>query len=102
MTPDVPPGNLPKRHSRHIDFIHMSSHEMNEAILAAIVQGSDDAIFSKTLDAVITSWNPGAERLYGYSAAEAIGQPLSILLPEDRPDEINTIMARIRQGERVE
>jgi two-component system CheB/CheR fusion protein len=80
----------------------MSSHEMNEAILAAIVQGSDDAIFSKTLDAVIMSWNPGAERLYGYTAAEAIGQPVSILLPEDRPEEIKSIMARIRQGERVE
>jgi len=74
----------------------------NDAILAAIVQGSDDAIFSKTLDAVITSWNPGAERIYGYKAEEVIGQPVSILVPADLPDDVYAIMERIKSGERVD
>jgi diguanylate cyclase (GGDEF)-like protein/PAS domain S-box-containing protein len=74
----------------------------NDAILAAIVQGSDDAIFSKTLDAVITSWNPGAERIYGYKAEEVIGQSVSILVPADLPHDIYTIMERIKSGERVD
>lgn len=92
-------GALPQRMP---DPTHMITHNNDEAILAAIVQGSDDAIFSKTLDAVITSWNPGAERLYGYKAEEAIGQSVSILLPADRPDDVKSIMGRIKQGERVE
>jgi diguanylate cyclase (GGDEF)-like protein/PAS domain S-box-containing protein len=73
----------------------------NDEILAAIVRDSDDAILSKTLDAVITSWNPGAERMYGYTADEVIGQPVSILVPTNLADELASIMARIRMGERV-
>ncbi len=69
--------------------------------LAAIVHSSADAIISKTLDGIITSWNPGAEELYGYTAAEAIGQPLSILVPPDHRDEISVILDRIKCGERV-
>src|SRR5205085_6802330 len=57
------------------------------ARLAAIVESSDDAIMSKDLDDLITSWNPGAERLYGYSSEEAIGKPISILIPRDMPHE---------------
>src|SRR5258708_7970847 len=70
--------------------------------LAAIVDSSDDAIVSKTMDGVITSWNKGAERIYGYSAEEALGRPVSFLLPEDRPDEIPDILRRIDGGERIE
>jgi PAS domain S-box-containing protein len=70
--------------------------------LAAIVDSSDDAIISKTLKGVILTWNAGAERLYGYSAADAIGRQMTMLLPEDRPDEENEILARISRGERVE
>jgi PAS domain S-box-containing protein len=70
--------------------------------LAAIVQSSDDAIASKNLDGIITSWNKGAERVFGYTAEEAIGQPITIVIPQDRQDEERTILTRIRRGERIE
>jgi PAS domain S-box-containing protein/excisionase family DNA binding protein len=70
--------------------------------LAAIVESSDDAIIGKTLDGIITSWNAGAGRMYGYSAAEAVGQPIAMLIPADRPDELPSIMARLRRGERID
>ena len=70
--------------------------------LAAIVESSEDAIISKTLDGMVLTWNAGAERLYGYSAAEAKGQSMSFLLPPDRPDEEREILERIKRGERVE
>lgn len=66
------------------------------------MDSSDDAIVSKTLDGVITSWNPGAVRLFGYSAEEAIGQPISIIIPHDRLDEERSILARLRRGERID
>lgn len=72
------------------------------AWLAAIVASSVDAIVGKTLDAIITSWNPAAERLYGYTADEVVGRPISILIPDDRPDELPSIMNRLRAGEAVE
>jgi PAS domain S-box-containing protein len=78
------------------------SREQRLLHLAAIVESSDDAILSKNLDAIITSWNKGAERLYGYTAAEVLGKPASILAPPDRPDEIRGIMEMLRRGERVD
>jgi len=71
------------------------------AWLAAIVENSNDAILSKTLDGIITSWNPGAARLFGFTADEAIGQPITIIIPEDRLSEETTIIGKIRLGERV-
>jgi len=71
-------------------------------ILAAIVESSDDAIIGKTLKNVITSWNAGAERLYGYSAKQMVGRSISVLVPLDRPDEINEILAKVKSGARVE
>jgi PAS domain S-box-containing protein len=70
--------------------------------LAAIVNSSDDAIIGKDLDGTITSWNPGAQRLYGYVAEEVIGRPFSLLVPADRPDELPAIMRRLRQGQHIE
>jgi PAS domain S-box-containing protein len=71
-------------------------------MLAAIVESSDDAILSKDLDGIITSWNPAAERIYGYTAEEIVGQPVTWLFPPDHHDEFQQIMTRIRQGERVD
>ena len=70
--------------------------------LAAIVESSDDAIISKSLDGIITSWNKGAERIFGYLAEEVIGKPISILIPPDRHDEESVILECLRRGERVE
>lgn len=69
--------------------------------LTAIVQSSNDAIIGKTLDGTITSWNPAAERLYGYTAAEAVGRPISLLVPPDLPDEVPALLARVKRGEFV-
>lgn len=73
-----------------------------EARLAALVQSSDDAIISKTLEGIIQSWNDGAERVFGYTAEEAIGRPITMLFPPERIDEEQGIIQRIRDGERVD
>ena len=70
--------------------------------LASLVESSDDAIVSKNLDGVITSWNSGAERVFGYSASEAIGQPITLVIPQDRQSEEREILTRIRRGERID
>jgi PAS domain S-box-containing protein len=70
--------------------------------LASIVESSNDVIISKNLDGVIISWNKGAERVFGYTAEEAIGQPITIVIPEDRHDEERKLLTRIRRGERID
>jgi len=70
--------------------------------LATIVESSDDAIIGKTLEGVITNWNKGAEKLYGYSAGEVLGQPISVLAPPERAEEVTQILARLKRGERLE
>jgi PAS domain S-box-containing protein len=72
------------------------------ARFAAIVQSSDDAIVSKTFDGVITSWNPAAERMFGWTAAEAIGRHITLIIPSDRLAEEDEVLARIRRGEGVD
>lgn len=69
--------------------------------LVAIVQSSYDAIIGKNLDGVITSWNPGAEKVYGYSAQEVVGKPVSVLAPEGRKEEIKGLIEQVRRGEAV-
>jgi PAS domain S-box-containing protein len=76
--------------------------DRNARLLAAIVESSDDAIISKDLNGVITSWNQGAERLFGYTAAEAVGQSITILIPPERIEEETRILASLRRGERVD
>jgi PAS domain S-box-containing protein len=90
----------------------VSSHKQIEAALyereqrlrwlASIVESSDDAIVSKNLDGIITSWNKGAERIFGYVAEEVIGQPITIVIPQERHSEEQDILARIRRGERID
>ena len=80
----------------------LTAAEDHRSFLASIVESSDDAIVGKTPEGVITSWNPAAERMYGYTAQEVVGKHISILLPPDRPKEMDEILAKIRKGERVE
>ncbi len=79
-----------------------SDTEKKQAMLAAIIDSSDDAIISKTLEGIITSWNYAAEHLFGYVEAEVIGKHISLLIPADRQQEENMIIDRIRKGLRVE
>jgi PAS domain S-box-containing protein len=72
------------------------------SLLAAVVDSSDDAIISKSLDGTITSWNRGAEIIFGYTALEAVGQPMLMLIPPGRVEEESDILARIRRGESVD
>src|SRR5215210_8097200 len=73
-----------------------------QARLAAIIESSDDAIVSKTLEGVVRTWNKGAERIFGWTAAEVVGKPITIIIPPDRLHEEPHILARMRAGERVD
>jgi PAS domain S-box-containing protein len=84
------------------DVTERKHAEVERARLAAIVESSDDVILSKTLEGIITSWNKGAEKIYGYTAEEAVGQPVSMLVPPERPIEIPSILESIRRGEKVD
>ena len=75
---------------------------MAAALLAALVESSNDAVASKTLDGIVTSWNSAAERLFGYTAAEMIGQPIAVLSTPERQAEMPMILERVRRGERLE
>jgi PAS domain S-box-containing protein len=86
-------------------FRDVTEHRRTEqatALLGAIVDSSDDAIISKNLDGIITSWNKGAERLFGYIPAEAVGQPITMLIPADRLDEETHIIGQLKAGVRVD
>jgi len=80
----------------------MARSDPTAARLTAIVESSDDAIIGKTLDGVITSWNQAAERIFGYTAAEMIGQDIRQIIPEDRQGEEKEVLARLRRGERID
>ena len=90
-----PMPTQPFSHSEPVQFPEM-------ALLAAIVESSDDAIISKSLDGIIQSWNSAAERIYGYTKTEAVGQSITMLIPEDRLPEETLILEKIRRGERVD
>jgi PAS domain S-box-containing protein len=83
------------------DITERKRVERSREQLASIVDYSDDAIIGKSLDGIIVNWNKGAERLYGYTAEEVMGKPISILLPPDRPDEIVEIISKLQRGEIV-
>lgn len=82
--------------------IDLKSPELAAYWLSALIESADDAIISKSLEGVITSWNSGAERIFGYTADEIIGKPVTILIPDDHIDEEPTILSRIRSGERID
>ena len=84
------------------DVTERKRAEEERARLSAIVESSDDVIIGKTLEGIITSWNRGAEQTYGYSSEEAVGRPISMLVPTDRPNEIPRILASVRRGEKVD
>jgi PAS domain S-box-containing protein len=97
---DRMPGDGPASFAGFVrDITERDRAAAMNARLAAIVEFSDDAIASKDLQGIITSWNPGAERLFGYSAREAVGKPMAMLIPPERSIEEPTILARIARGE---
>ena len=91
-------------HSRWFvrDVTHERLAESARGHLAAIVQSSDDAIVSKTLEGLIRSWNRAAERLFGYTAEEAVGQPVTLIIPAERVQEEQAILEKLRRGERID
>ena len=85
-----------------VDLADRSQAEQARKVLASIVEHSDDAIVSRDLNGVIASWNPGAERLFGYTADEVVGKSVTALFPEDLQSEESAILERIRRGEQIE
>ncbi len=88
----------------HEELSRRTSQQLSEYRnqLASIVDSSEDAIIGKTLDGIITAWNKGAEHIYGYTAEEMLGKPISKIVPPDRPDEIPRILEKIKRGQRIE
>jgi PAS domain S-box-containing protein len=89
-----------ERHAVDITELKRADHSAH--LLAAIVETSNDAIVSKDLNGIVTSWNRGAERVFGYTAEEMIGEPITVLIPHERHDEELEILERIRRGERID
>jgi len=85
-----------------IDVTGLRKAEEEHTRLAMIVESSDDAIIGKTLDGIITNWNRGAEKMYGFAAQEAVGKHVSILTPHDHPDDITQILDKLKRGEVIE
>ena len=83
-------------------FENLRSPELAQYWLSAIIESADDAVISKTLEGIITSWNNAAERIFGYTADEVIGKPVTILIPAGHEDEEPAILARLRAGDRIE
>jgi len=95
----------PSRDGLSIYFVDISQRKRDEGatgLLAAIVDSSDDAIVSKDLNGIITSWNKGAERIFGYPAEEAVGRHVTLIIPDDRREEEADILSRLKRGERVD
>jgi PAS domain S-box-containing protein len=102
MSSKRPAGEGPIGSSTKPEFTNLRSPELAPYWLTALIESADDAIISKTLEGIITSWNKGAERIFGYTADEVIGQPVTILIPEGQEDEEPAILARLSAGERIE
>jgi PAS domain S-box-containing protein len=94
-------GEIAEYVGTHVDITERKRAEEAQLRLASIVASSDDAIISKTLDGIITTWNAGAQRIFGYAAEEAVGRPITMLIPPDRHGEEAQIIERLRRGESV-
>ncbi len=88
-------------HNTFVDITEKTSYETKQSVLSAIVESSDDAIISKDLNGIISSWNEGAERIFGYKEKEVLGKPVSILIPKPRLKEEENILGQIRLGNKV-
>lgn len=95
-------GNVPDQQNSEAGAVLRQSGEIAPHLMAALIESANDAIISKTLDGTITSWNKGAEQVFGYEAHEIVGQSVLLLIPPDRRDEELTIISRIKAGERIE
>jgi PAS domain S-box-containing protein len=95
-------GKLAGATNTLIDITEHKSDENKQAMLAAIIESSDDAIISKTLEGIITSWNKSAERLFGYKESEAIGKHVTMLIPPDQLSEEDMIIGKIRKSEKID
>src|SRR3982751_3975839 len=102
MSSGSSPTDLPENKITKYSLAELQGSELAPYWLAAIIEAAEDAIISKTLDGIITSWNKGAERIFGYTADEVIGKPVTILIPEGHLDEEPAILARLRAGDRIE
>jgi PAS domain-containing protein len=100
MSEPQDPGNDSRATAEHVST-DIGELERLRALLAAIVVSSEDAIASKSLEGIVTSWNDAAERLFGYSAQEMIGQPITRIIPAELQFEEQQILAKLRAGERV-
>jgi PAS domain S-box-containing protein len=104
----VETGVLQARMYRLLDIVRRQAASVRdrlgerERLFSAVVESSNDAIITKTLHGTITGWNPAAERLFGYTAAEAIGKHIDLIVPNDRLTEVQDILSRVSQGERIE
>jgi PAS domain S-box-containing protein len=94
-------GEFSGTHNTFVDITEKTSYETKQSVLSAIVESSDDAIISKDLNGIISSWNQGAQRIFGYTEKEVIGKPVSILIPKARLKEEDNILGQIRQGNKV-
>ena len=95
-------AEIPEKKSAKEKGAELKTSELAPYWLSAIIDSAGDAIISKTLDSIITSWNKGAERIFGYTPEEAVGKSVTMLIPADHADEEPAVLERIRKGERVE
>jgi PAS domain S-box-containing protein len=100
--PSNAPEETPAVAAKQDQLTNLKNPELAPYWLFALIESADDAIISKTLDGIIISWNRGAERIFGYTADEVIGKPVTILIPPDHSDEEPSILARLRAGRRIE